>query len=83
MNNTQIEVMAQKYLQIISQVEGMTLSWKIAQKLVGGKKRLERLMMEEKVRYDKPEGAPNTKWQFNAVDIFSNIKPKVGVVKYV
>lgn len=83
MNNPQIEVMAQKYLQIISQVEGMTLSWKIAQKLVGGKKRLERLMMEEKVRYDKPEGAPNTKWQFNAADIFSNIKPKVGVVKYV
>lgn len=82
MTQMQLEVMAQKYLQIITQVDGITLSWKVAQKLVGGKKRLERLMMEEKVRYTKPEGAPNTKWQFNAADIFSNIKPKVGIVKY-
>lgn len=82
MTDTKIIVMAQKYLQILAQVDGMTLSWKISQKLVGGKKRLERLMMEEKVRYNKPEGAPNTKWLFDASDIFSNIKPNPQVVKY-
>lgn len=62
-------------------MEGLTLSWKIAQKVVGGKKRLERLMLEEKIRYDKPEGAPNTKWQFNASDIFENVKPNPKKVK--
>ena len=77
-----VQVMAQKYLQIISQVKGMTFSWKVSQKLVGGKKRLERLMLEEKVKYDKPEGAPNTKWQFDAADIFANIKPNPKAVKY-
>lgn len=82
MTDMKTQVMAQKYLQIISQVKGMTLSWNISQKLVGGKKRLERLMLEEKVKYDKPEGAPNTKWQFDAVDIFSNIKPNPKAVKY-
>lgn len=80
MTDSKIQVMAQKYLQIIEQVNGMTLSWKVSQKLVGGKKRLERLMMEEKVRYDKPEGASNTKWLFNASDIFANIKPNPKVL---
>jgi hypothetical protein len=83
MEEMKLQVMAEKYLQIITQVEGMTLSWKTSQKLVGGKKRLERLMLEEKVRYDKPEGASNTKWLFNAVDIFTNIKPNPKVVKLI
>lgn len=82
MTDIKTHVMAQKYLQIITQVKGMTLSWKISQKLVGGKKRLERLMLEEKVKYEKPEGAPNTKWLFDAADIFSNIKPNPKAVKY-
>lgn len=60
MEDLKLAIMAQKYLQILTQMDGITLSWKIAQKVVGGKKRLERLMMEEKVRYDKPAGAPNT-----------------------
>lgn len=81
MEDRKIAVMAQKYLQILTQMDGVTLSWKIAQKVVGGKKRLERLMMEEKVRYDKPAGAPNTKWQFNASDIFENVKPNPQRVK--
>ena len=32
-------------------------------------------MQENKVRFDKPFGATNTKWQFVACDILSNIKP--------
>ena len=81
MDKINLAIMAQKYLQILTQMEGMTLSWKISQKLVGGKKRLERLMLEERVRYDKPEGAPNTKWLFNATDILENVKPNPKRVK--
>lgn len=75
METMELSIMAQKYLQILTQMSGLNISWKLAQKIVGGKKRLERLMLEERVRYSKPEGAPNTKWQFNACDIFKNVKP--------
>lgn len=69
------EVMAQKYRSILERTKGMTFSWAVAVHLVGGRKRLERLMIEEKVQYDKPFGAPNTKYQFAASDILKNIKP--------
>lgn len=82
MEDLKLAIMAQKYLQILAQMDGVTLSWKIAQKVVGGKKRLERLMVEERVRFDKPVGAPNTKWQFNASDIFENVKPYPKRVKF-
>lgn len=67
--------MAQKYRSILERTEGMTFSWTVAVHLVGGKKRLERLIIEDKVRYDKPFGASNTKYQFVASDILKNIKP--------
>ncbi len=70
-----MDVMAQKYQSIIERTEDMTFSWAVAVKLVGGKKRLERLMLEEKVRYDKPFGAANTRWKFAASDILRNVKP--------
>ena len=81
MTGTETQVMARKYQSILIQVQGMTFSWNVAEHLVGGKKRLERLMAEEKVRFDKPFGASNTKWQFNAADILSNIKPNLRRVK--
>lgn len=74
-NVSKVAIMAQKYESILERTKDMTFSWAMAVKLVGGKKRLERLMLEEKVRYDKPFGAPNTRWQFVACDILSNIKP--------
>ena len=74
-NVSKTAIMAQKYESIIERTKDMTFSWAIAVKLVGGKKRLERLMLENKVRFDKPFGATNTKWQFVACDILSNIKP--------
>lgn len=81
MTDLQLQIMAQKYQQILVQVSGLTFSWKIAQKLVGGRKRLERLMGEDKIRYDKPFGASNTKWLFNASDVLSNVKPHPSRVK--
>ena len=74
-NVSKTAIMAQKYQSIIERTKDMTFSWAVAVKLVGGKKRLERLMLEGKVSYDKPFGSPNTKWQFAACDILSNVKP--------
>lgn len=68
-------IMAQKYESILERTKDMTFSYAVAVKLVGGKKRLERLMQENKVRYDKPFGSVNTRWQFSATDILSNVKP--------
>jgi len=70
-----IDVMAQKYCSILERMQGMTFSWAVAVHLVGGKKRLERLMIEGKICYDKPFGAPNTKYQFDASDVLSHVKP--------
>lgn len=81
MTDIETQVMARKYQSILLQVKGMTFSWNVAEHLVGGKKRLVRLMSEDKVRFDKPFGASNTKWQFDAVDIFRNIKPNLNKVK--
>ena len=74
-NVSGVVIMAQKYQSIIERTKDMTFSWAVAVKLVGGRKRLERLMAEDRIRYDKPFGAKNTKWQFAAADILSNIKP--------
>lgn len=81
MTDVETQVMARKYQSILIQVEGMTFSWNVAVKLVGGKKRLERLMAESRVRFDKPFGAANTKWKFDAADIIRNIKPNLDKVK--
>lgn len=74
-NVSSVAIMAQKYESIIERTKDMTFSYAIAVKLVGGRKRLERLMQENKVRYDKPFGSVNTRWQFSANDILSNVKP--------
>lgn len=81
MTDLETQVMARKYQSILLQVRGMTFSWNVAEHLVGGKKRLERLMAERKVSFDKPFGAANTKWQFDAADILRNIKPNLNKVK--
>lgn len=80
--NAKTAIMAQKYQSILDRTKDMTFSWAVAVHLVGGKKRLERLMLEGAIHYDKPFGAANTRWQFSASDILMNIKPlKNGQVK--
>lgn len=80
MTQLQIEVQAQKYRSLVSRFTGLTFSWTMAERLVGGEKRLKRLMQEGKVQYDKPFGAPNTRWMFNAEDIVRNVKPQLRIV---
>lgn len=74
-------VVVQKYHSILNQMAGYNFSWTMAKKIVGGEKRLMRLMAEEKIHGYKPDGAPNSQWQINAVEVLSNVKPMVGCVK--
>ena len=75
MSELDIRVMAQKYLSLLRRAEKIHVSYKRAVMLVGGEKRLENLMLAEKVRYTKPPGAPNTMWRINLADVFRNVKP--------
>jgi len=43
-------------------------------KFVRGEKRLQRLVDEGRIRYDKPFGATNTMWRYNLADILKNVK---------
>jgi len=80
-NDLSTMVIVQKYNSLLRRMEGKFFSWAMAKQIVGGEKRLARLMEEEKVHGYKPDGAPNSQWQINAVDVLSNVKPMVGGVK--
>lgn len=75
MSETAMQVVVQKYQSLLRRTEKLHVSYKKAVTLVGGEKRLERLMLEEKIRYFKPEGAVNTMWRFNLADVIKNVKP--------
>ena len=77
--NTMVAV--QKYHSILNRMEGFSFSWAMAKRIVGGEKRLKRLMEEEKIHGFKPDGAPNSQWQINAVEVLANVKPMVAFVK--
>lgn len=69
--------MAQKFQSLLRRTERLHVSYKKAVVLVGGEKRLEGLMLAQKVRYSKPDGAANSMWRFNLADIIRNVKPLV------
>ncbi len=71
---TIVGIHALKFRSLLLIAETMYISQKKAVKLVRGEKRLQRLMDEGKIRYDKPFGASNTMWQFNLADILKNVK---------
>lgn len=79
-NELNTMVMVQKYNSILKRMEGSSFSWDMAKKIVGGEKRLMRLMEEEKVHGFKPDGAPNSRWKINAVEVLANVKPMPGFV---
>lgn len=79
-NELNTMVMVQKYNSILKRMEGSSFSWAMAKKIVGGEKRLMRLMEEEKVHGFKPDGAPDSQWKINAVEVLANVKPMTGIV---
>ena len=76
------EVIVKKYLSFLRRAESQQVSWKKAVKLIGGEKRLERLIIEGKLRYHKPEGAANTKWRFNLADIVKNARTSADLTRF-
>lgn len=72
------DVMAQKYQSLLRRTERLHVSYRKAVQLIGGEKRLERLMLQKRIRYFKPEGGVNTMWRFNLSDVIRNVKPLVN-----
>ncbi|MBR5592762.1 MAG: hypothetical protein IKW46_01695 [Bacteroidaceae bacterium] len=69
------ELLAYKFASLEQRLESVVFSYRKAVKIVGGEKRLERLLLDGKIRYEKPEGSRNSMWQFNAADVIRNVKP--------
>lgn len=48
--------------------------YRVASTIVGGRARLDRLIIEGKIRADKPSTAQNGKWRCNAADVLRNAR---------
>ncbi len=60
---------------ILRLMNGQTFGLRFSEKLVGGRARLERLIVEGKIRADKVNAsAQNGKWQCNASDVLRYAK---------
>lgn len=77
---SEMSIMALKYQSLLIIAEKMYVSQKKAVKFVRGEKRLQRLVEEGRVRYDKPFGASNTMWRYNLADILKNVKADLRLV---
>ena len=61
---------AERLLNIMRVMNGLTFGLRFSEKIVGGRARLERLIIEGKIRADKGNrAAQNGKWQCNASDV--------------
>lgn len=74
MSPNAVSIMALKYRSLLIIAESMYVSQKKAVKFIRGEKRLQRLVEEGRIRYDKPFGATNTMWRYNLADILKNVK---------
>lgn len=76
------DAIVKRYLTFLRRAEKHTVSWKKASVLVGGEKRLERLMENGSVRFTKPEGKANTMWRFNLSDIVKNARIDADLTRF-
>lgn len=61
---------AERLLNIMRVMNGLTFGLRFSEKIVGGRARLERLIIEGKIRADKGNRtAQNGKWLCNASDV--------------
>lgn len=60
---------------ILRTMNDKTFGWRFSEKIVGGRARLERLIVEGRIRADKGnKAAQNGKWLCNAADVLFNAK---------
>lgn len=76
------EVLVKRYLSFLRRAEKQDVSWKKAALLVGGEKRLQRLIEEGRIRSSKPDGAPNTKWVINLADVVENARVSAELTRF-
>lgn len=70
-----------RYKSLLLRMEKQTFSSAQAIKIVGGKKRLEKFIVQGTIRAVKPEGASNRQWRINAADCLRCVKPSMAVAK--
>jgi hypothetical protein len=64
---TEIEIKARMFDNIISAMDGVKIGKRLAEKLVGGKKRLEKL--NPKLTYSQPTPSAHAKWMYDAGEV--------------
>ena len=64
-----------RFKSLVMRLRGVEFSRRLAVKLLGGEKRLDRLMLQGKSHATKRTGASNTMWRFDAAEIVKYVKP--------
>ena len=62
-----------RFKSLVMRLRGVEFSRRLAVKLLGGEKRLDRL--QGKIHATKRTGASNTMWRFDAAEIVKYVKP--------
>lgn len=55
-------------------MNGKVFGYRTAASIVGGRARLDQLIIEGKIRAEKPTAAQNGKWRCNAADVLRNTR---------
>lgn len=66
---------AEKLITIHSMTDDIYLSKRECERIVGGRKRLEDLIYEGKIRGRKKSGAQNSRWTINLSDVLKYVQP--------
>lgn len=69
-----------RFRSLLIVMEKECLSFRQATKLVGGIRKLNKLLESGKIRGLKPDGSRNKMWKINAADCYKNIKPRLSKV---
>ena len=64
-----------RFKSLLLRLRGLDISRTLAVKIVGGEKRLDRLVNQGKLHVRKRNGAANTMWRFDAAEVVQYVKP--------
>lgn len=64
-----------RFRSLIHRLRGVEFSRRLTVKLLGGEKRMERLLDQGKIHVTKRDGASNTMWRFDASEVAMYVKP--------
>lgn len=64
-----------RFRSLLIRLQGLVISRTVAVKIVGGEKRLDKLISQGKLNVKKNAGASNTMWRFDAAEVARYVKP--------